>query len=257
MNRQALDRFYSDNPEELRLAENGPQQLEFATAMRLLQKYLPKKAASVLDSCAGTGRYAFELAAMGFEVTAGDIVLRNVELMKIQQQKTPLLKQIYHGDALDLSRFEANSFEAVLLMGAMYHLKDAAERQRAVAEAVRVLVKGGLLIISYMNRYGAILCDSEGSLDNIDELLRFANEGIEGVFYASTPEEMSELITKGGLKIICHAALDGVSALMSHNTGLLNTEGLSRWARYHEHTCEVPSLLGSSYHNIIIAQKPV
>ena len=249
-----LERFYNENPEELRLKADGAQHLEFETAMRLMLRFLPDKA-DVLDSCAGTGRYAFELAKLGCRVTAGDIVQRNVELMLAEQKKTPRLAEIYKGDALDLSRFGDESFDAVLLMGALYHLQREDDRLAAVKEALRVLRSGGLLIISYMNRYGVILCDSEGSLDNLDDIIRFAKDGREGVFYAATPEEMSALISRCGFQILSHAALDGMSGFMHRSAGLLNEQGFRRWEKYHTLTCEVQSLLGTSYHNIIISEK--
>jgi SAM-dependent methyltransferase len=253
-NYRELEQFYRDSPEELRLQKDGAQYLEYLTAMRYLTRYLPA-GCSVLDHCAGTGAYSFALAERGFRVTAGDIVGQNVDFIRERQKKSPVLEDVFQGDALDLSRFPDNSFDAALLMGALYHLKEAGERRRAVGEGMRVLRAGGVLACTYMNRYGVILCDSEGALENLGDILRFAGSGEEGVFYASTPEEMAGLAGSRGLEILCHVALDGMANFLHRTAGLLNGEGFLRWQEYHAATCEVPSLLGASYHNMMICRK--
>ena len=63
-----LEKFYqTKGREELRLRKNSVQYLEFLTAAKYLEKYLPP-ASRVLDSCAGSGIYAFYLADAGREL---------------------------------------------------------------------------------------------------------------------------------------------------------------------------------------------
>lgn len=269
-----LAAFYEEeSPEELRLAGNGTQRLEFITACALLERFLPS-GGTVLDSCAGTGVYAFHLADKGYKVTAGDLIAANVEKMEQrqrermqkerlqkedldrgqQQAKTPCLERIYHGNALELSRFEDHSFDAVLLMGGLYHLPDEADRLRAVRESLRLLRDGGVLACTYMNRYGVIMNDCAGDMDNLPDVMRFLQTGRDGVFYASTPEEMRQLMETCGAAVLCHASLDGMAILMSETTRLLSAEGSLRWRQYHLATCETPSLLGAGYHNMIIVR---
>ncbi len=59
------------------------------------------------------------------------------------------------GTALDLSRFPDHSFDAVLLMGPLYHLLTEAERRTALAEARRVLRSGGPLFAAFITRWAA------------------------------------------------------------------------------------------------------
>ena len=49
-----------------------------------------------------------------------------------------------HGDARDLTWFRDGSFDAVLLLGPLYHLLAEEERRRAIREAWRVAQAGGL-----------------------------------------------------------------------------------------------------------------
>lgn len=250
-----LEKFYEDDgKEELRLQESSPQYIEFLVATKYLSQSLPPSA-RILDSCAGTGVYAFYLAEQGHRVTAGDVVRRNVEILRTIQEKSPLLAGVYEGDALDLSRFPPGSFDAVLCMGALYHLHAPADRRLVVEESLRLLPEGGLFACTYMNRYAVILNNMAGSLDNIGEVLEFVQRGVEGIFYASTPEETAGLMGACGLEPVCHVALDGMAAYLRESAGILDDTGLRRWRDYHLAVCEVPSLLGSSYHNLFIGRK--
>lgn len=251
---EELQAFYeNEGEEELRLMEEGPHYLEFLTATRYLNRYL-LPSSRILDHCAGSGAYAFYLARQGHQVTAGDVVPYNVDCIREKQQQQPLLTDIYCGDALNLSRFADHSFDAVLCMGALYHLDKPQDRHQAVSESLRVLRPGGVFACTYMNRYGVILNDASGSLDNLDDILRFLAEGTEGIFYASTPEETQALMEEFGLEPLCHVALDGVSNLLHRTAGLLDDTGMKRWREVHQQSCEVPSLLGASYHNLYMGR---
>lgn len=252
---EELYSFYeNEGKEELRLVENGFHYLERLTASHYLNQVL-KPNSRILDSCAGSGVYALDLVERGHRVTAGDIVPRNVELIKQAAQKNHSLEEIYCGDALDLSRFGSESFDAVLCMGALYHLDEEKDRRRVLEESVRVLRPGGFLFCTYMNRYAVILNNTVGSVENIQEILSFSKEGKEGIFYASTPEESQALMADLNLEIMNHVALDGISNFLYATTGRIDEEGLHRWYDYHFSVCEVPSLLGYSYHNLLIGRK--
>ncbi len=250
-----LREFYqTDAPEELRLAEGSAQRLEFDTAARYLRRYLPG-GGRVLDSCAGTGIYAFWLAERGFCVHAGDIVARNVELMRQKQRETPALEAVFEADCRELARYPDASFDGVLLMGALYHLHEASERRRAVAESLRLLRPGGVLALTYMNRHAVIINNLRGDLNDIDDVMTFLREGREGVFYASTPRETLALTGEFGLAPLCHVALDGLTALLGDTAGLVTAGGLRRYRRLHAAICEEESLLGYSYHCLWMGRK--
>ena len=252
---KSMTEFYAnEGAEELRFVENSTHLLEFNTAMRQICRFLPANS-RILDNCAGGGEYAFSLAEKGHCVTAGDLLPRNVKLLRERQKRTPILRDIYEGDALDLSRFGENEFDAVLCMGALYHLQNPADRRRAVEESLRVLAEDGIFVCTYMNRHAVILGNLRGDIADIAEVMEFAKTGSEGIFYASAPEEMQGLMDGCGLETLCHSALDGMSIFLSATAGLVSSEGLSRYEEYHRFACETPSLLGYSYHNIWIGRR--
>jgi 2-polyprenyl-3-methyl-5-hydroxy-6-metoxy-1,4-benzoquinol methylase len=59
--------------EDGRLSSTRMSSVEFLTTMKYLKDICPSKS-EILDACAGTGAYAFPLAEMGHNVTAGDLV---------------------------------------------------------------------------------------------------------------------------------------------------------------------------------------
>lgn len=252
-----LENFYTNiAPEEIRLSEESVQYLEYLTAVRYLEKTVPKKG-TVLDSCAGTGIYSFYLAEKGRTVTAGDIVPANVAHIEQKQSKAPILHNIYEADAASLPQFEDGSFDTVLCMGALYHMPKASLRKAVVRESLRLVKPGGIFICTYMNRFAAVMNAMTPTLDNLDELMRFARDGKEDVFYAATAGEMESLMAEFGVRVKAHLALDGMALLMMNTTKYIKPEAFAKWKEYHFATCEEPSLLGSSYHNMIICQKPL
>lgn len=136
-----IHRFYHELNDESERLESNPGRVEYITTMTYLNKVISKNSI-ILDACAGSGKYAFALAKEGHKVVAGDLVDVNVDMIRKQQEKTPLLHEIYEGNIVDLSRFKDESFDAILNFGAYYHMCDDSERKKSIIESLRVLKKG-------------------------------------------------------------------------------------------------------------------
>lgn len=122
------DRFFSKH-----------QKVEYFTTMRYIKKYL-KKGMKIIEIGAGTGAYSVELAKQGYDVTAVELVKRNLDVLKQNGKGIKNLHPI-QGDALDLTKFAGNSFDMVLSFGPMYHLFDEKDKMKAIKEAVRICKK--------------------------------------------------------------------------------------------------------------------
>lgn len=253
---EQLRKYYEDEaPEELRLSTDSVQYTEFITLTNYFDRLIPNKS-RILDPCAGTGAYSFYLAEQGHDVIAGDLLKVNVDaLVKKQGMTSHTLGGIYKGDVRDLSMFGDNSFDVVLCMGALYHLLEKQDRLSALYECVRVLKRGGLLVATYINRLGALACNFAGDVDDIDELMKFLDEGIEGIFYADTPAGIEKTMSLLPLKMLHHVGLDGIGYLLNGVTNAITVEGLSKWRQYHLATCDMREILGYSYHAAYIGEK--
>src|SRR5882672_7927320 len=70
--------YYTQFREESRL-ETGSFQLEFERTKQLLERFLPRAPARVVDVGGGAGAYAFWLASRGYQVDLVDATPRLVE----------------------------------------------------------------------------------------------------------------------------------------------------------------------------------
>lgn len=253
MNQDIID-YYKVYDEEGRLFRNNSHKIEWLTSMHYLTKWI-KKGSFVLDGCAGTGNYAFPLAEMGYKVTAGDIVHENVDIIREKQKSNPVLNDIYVGSMLDLSRFKSESFDAVLCMGAFYHV-DNEIRPSIMKECLRVLKPGGLLAVSYINAMAGVIAGLDDKLQNMAEAEKwFKNKTSDGLFLYMTPLQMEEMALAFHTRIVTHFAADGINYLLSGKLDTACDDDFNRWYQFHLKTCEDKSLLGYSLHGMIILRK--
>lgn len=127
--------------------------VEQAVHGRALAGLLPA-GGRVLDIGGGPGKWTIWMLRRGHRVVLGDLAPGLLEIARRELDLAGLTADaVLELDARDLSRFEDGEFDAVLSMGPLYHLVDAADRARAVQEARRVLRPGGLLIATVMTRY--------------------------------------------------------------------------------------------------------
>ncbi|MCB2354916.1 class I SAM-dependent methyltransferase [Clostridium estertheticum] len=181
--------YYKQQDEDSRLGEDRAHYLEYLTTIKYLDKICPKHA-RVLDACAGTGAYCFYLAEKGHTVTAGDIAPSNVNIIDEKQKRNPILHNIYTGNILNMSQFEDESFDIVMCLGAFYHLHNEIEREKSVLECKRVVKKGGLIVVAYLNRFASFINNFSNQSDSIHEILNQFYTGNKSVFYRSTPTEI-------------------------------------------------------------------
>lgn len=126
-------------------------QLEFLRVQQLVSSRLDPNS-RVLDVGGGTGVHARWLADAGHTVTMIDPV---PEQVATATRVAPHIRALV-GDARDL-QFDDDSFDAVLLLGPLYHLQERGDRLRAWQEALRVLTPGGTVFGAGISRAAAAL----------------------------------------------------------------------------------------------------
>ncbi|WP_326705381.1 class I SAM-dependent methyltransferase [Streptomyces cyaneofuscatus] len=142
-------RFYGETvSEDSRLRSSADGRMELVRTQELLRRFLPPAPARVLDVGGGTGVHAEWLVMDGYDVALVDPVPRHVEAASA-------VCPAVVGDARDLPEPD-NTFDVVQLLGPLYHLPDPADRQRALAEAFRVVKPGGLVAAAAINRYASL-----------------------------------------------------------------------------------------------------
>ena len=150
-------KYYESGLEAQRLS-TGKGRLEKIRTQELLTRYLPPPPAIVMDVGGGPGAYACWLAARGYEVHLVDPVRLHVEqaLRASSDQAAHPLASASVGDARHLDRADASA-DAALLLGPLYHLTERQDRVAALAEARRVVRRGGLVIAVGISRFASLL----------------------------------------------------------------------------------------------------
>jgi ubiquinone/menaquinone biosynthesis C-methylase UbiE len=148
--------YYARAPEATRL-ESGASQLEFCRTLELIQRFAPSPPAVILDVGGGPGAYAIPLSAEGYRVHLIDPVASQVAEAKQKSVASGHpLAGCHVGDARALE-WDSGSADIVLLLGPLYHLTEAGERQHALAEANRVLRKGGTLFAAAISKFASAI----------------------------------------------------------------------------------------------------
>ena len=246
---------YEENyQEDGRLQRSNGHKIEFLTTVHYFDKLLPPNS-RILDVCAGGGEYAFYLANAGHEVFACDLLEKHVDIMRTKPEAHKLAG-IEVADALDLSRFDKESFDVVLCMGALYHLFDAAEREKCITQCLRVLKSGGIFAFAYINRNGAFIADFCYGIEcDSRTLLNVMKTGKSGVFYGMDFGEVAALTDKFPLEKIADIGTNGLRYPLADRLNAATDEEFVTYMEYHLATCEEPSIIGHSPNGLWIGRK--
>ena len=261
MNRrnETVQEFYNRYSEDDRLTRSRHGQLEYLTTMHYIHRHAPENA-RILEIGAGTGRYSIALAKEGYDVTAVELVERNVEILRENGKGIANLRAC-EGDAVDLSCFPDDSFDVTLVLGPMYHLYEAADQHQALDEAIRVTKPGGVLMAAFLSVDAIIFCDYlNGNLlagleENFTEDYR-TRHFTEQLFTGFDIREFEALFQGKPVSHLTTAATDSILEMVSDRRSFsMSDEEFAAYADYHLNTCEKRELLGSSSHLLYICQK--
>jgi SAM-dependent methyltransferase len=146
--------LYTAGNEDIRMTLDR-NWLEWVRTCELLTRWLPPPPATVIDAGGGPGRQARHLLDQGYDVTLYDLVPKHVK--QAQARGVPA----HVADARHLPAGDATA-DAVLLLGPLYHLPDAADRAQALAEALRLLRPGGVVVVAALSRWGRVFVRAAG-----------------------------------------------------------------------------------------------
>jgi SAM-dependent methyltransferase len=179
----------------------------------------------VLEVGAGAGRFTVELARIGATVTVTDISPGQLELNAAHTREAGVADRVvgsFLADVVDLSRFGERSFDAVVAYGgALSWVLE--ERDRALAELVRVTRSGGLLLFSVMSRFGSLrtferVADEEIEEFGLDEMDAIVTTGYLpdhhstlGPMHLYTWREVAELVERHPCDLVVASAANLLS----------------------------------------------
>jgi len=225
--------------------------------------------ATILDIRGGPGRYAIALAQRGYSVTLLDLSERNLDFARQKATQAGLaLKDTLHGNALGLGAFTNGSFDAVLLMGPLYHLLTPQDRRRAIDEAGRVLKPGGVIASACITRCAALkdaaLREPLWPIEKTAEVASYLATGVLHIppgsgftdHYAAHPVEFAPLFEQAGFKRQALIGVEGIVAGLDAGLAALPSAAWEAWVELNYRLGHDPSTHGGAYHLLYIGHAP-
>lgn len=256
-----LETYYTNYDEEGRLVKLRRGQVEYATTMRYIHKYL-RPGSKVLEIGAGTGRYSITLAQEGYDVTAVELTEHNLSILR-SKITADMKIQALQGNALDLSALASERYDMTLLLGPMYHLYDETDRKQAISEAMRVTKKSGIIMMAYcitdgpiinhifrMNLYYTMV---ERNILDSETFQIYPENGY--LFQHITKSEIDGLMSSFDTERLHYVATDGLPSFLQKELEEMDQETFQAVLRYHLSVCERPDLVGATAHSLDIQRK--
>lgn len=206
---------YADGREVDRAERSGIFGMEFLYTKKAVDPYITKDKRVIEIGCGG-GYYLMNYAPVCKEYLGVDLSPVNIEIVKEEIAKsgyTNAAAQV--GDATDLAEIPDQSYDVVLCLGPLYHLKRE-DRGKCIAECKRICKDDGVIIFAFINKAGVIAkfapfagwenvltphigeCVIEKGTDDVNT----------DIFFYATPEELIEDTEKEGLKRIRMCGVD-------------------------------------------------
>jgi 2-polyprenyl-3-methyl-5-hydroxy-6-metoxy-1,4-benzoquinol methylase len=266
VSREIIDHYEVEIDEASRIT-SGLGRLELLRTQEIVRRYLRDSDRRVLDVGGAAGVHARWLADEGRDVHVIDPVARHV-LSAQQLTSTGGVVTAELGDARALPVSDT-SFDAVLMLGPLYHLTERGDRVLAWSEARRAVRPGGVVIAAAISRYASLfdglahsrLIDSEfRSIVDADLLDgQHRNEarrpGWFTTAYFHHPSELLDECRDAGLVPLAVLGVEGLAGWLDDLADRFTEleESIMFSARAVE---AEPSLIGLSPHLLAIARCP-
>lgn len=251
-----------------RLVKDQFHRLEFETTMKYLAKYLPRKGL-LLDAGCGPGRYAIELARMGYDIALLDFTPEHVEFAERKISGLKLadrVKMAEVGSIEDMSVFDDDCFDAVLCLGGpLSHVKGREARDRAIDELIRVAKRNAPIFISVFNRIACIesapaMWPDEVKTDNYRSIVetgddyRWHNETYAHFFL---PEELNDVFKGKAATVKEVVGLEGINYAAKNHINRLakNRVAWKNWLEMHYEHATDPIFVNVSDHLLAVLKK--
>jgi len=265
-----IGRYYDEvifDAEVTRLKDVFP--VEYAITARHLRRWI-RDATTVIEIGVGGGLYSEMLARQGHQLCLVDVSAKLLDAAVERLRACGLEKRIVRverASATNLDCFQDNAFDAVLMLGPLYHLLTPDERVRAVGEAERVLKASGIMFASGINRLAYLrdlFRESPEKIlarrDFIEQFLRDGNLTPEiappiGHAHLTTVDEFRELFA-GAFKELALVGVEAFSSPWQVKLNELSAAQAEAWLDLIERAeTLMPDALGMADHFLYVGEK--
>ena len=222
-NFEKIKKYYKEFDEDKRLTKDNSGRLEYQMTMEYLKDFLPNTA-TVLDLGGATGIYTFPLAKDGYKMyladLSSDLISQAKEKVNDINEKNIISCDVVN--AIDLSIYDNEKFDVVLLFGPLYHLLEEKERRKCIKEVNRVLKKNGLVFASFIPYLSGSIAiidryfrhPEQVNVENLNEVFetgKFNNIDINGFQegYYPTSDQVEQLFKQENFEKLLISSLRG------------------------------------------------
>jgi SAM-dependent methyltransferase len=242
--------------------------VEFTITARQLERWIPERA-SVAEIGVGGAFYSEFLAKRGCLLHLVDVSARLLDTSWSKLRAGGFQDQIIDIDLASASNLDclpSGKFDAVLMLGPLYHLCSLDERQSAIREAARVLKPNGLLFAAGINRLAYLRDLFRGSPREVlarrdfhQQFLRDGNLDPEhappiGFAHLTTIAEFRDLVTDR-FDELSMMGVESFAIIEQKILIELQEEEAKAWTDLIERTATMPEALGVSDHFLFIGRK--
>ena len=169
-------------------------------------------------------------------------------------------------DARDLHAVAATAFDAVLLMGPLYHLVLEADRQEAIRQATDRLRSGGVLFSAFLSRlgiFGDLLNGTPEWIERREEVASFLGRGRRpddaprGGFrgYFARTSEIRPLHEAHGIQTVALAGIEPAISADDDSYNRLEAPQRDLWLDLLFDVSTEESIIGASRHLLYVGRK--
>lgn len=248
--------------------------MERELTLHTILSHLPHTTpAKIADIGGGSGVYAFKLADMGHEVHLRDLSPALVELARQNNALHPLAS-IEVGNAIDPDLFDGRqigTFDAVLLLGPLYHLPNRLDRISAMRVALSLLKPSGVLFCAFVTVHAhlrdLVVRDPSRLLKEYkpfyEEYLssgeyvktRATGQKVESYHVPNLSQDIEELVSESGGRLVEVISTEGILGGVDSSLCNVEKEVLEKWVEIMLPMAKNPANIGCADHLLAVAKK--
>ncbi len=238
---------------------------EFEINKHYLDRYI-KPGDRVLDVGGGPGRYSMYLAGRGAEVVLVDLSPGNVAFATEKASELGVQVEAICADARNVDTVAEGEFDAVLLMGPLYHLLAEADRAQAVRACLKKLKPGGVLYAAFISMIGGLIYAARSLPESIlyenedvfyEKIIAgedFAGQAFTQAYFAE-PKSVLPFMAKFPLTKLHLISSEGITAPFNTSLTEQPPEVVAKWLAVSLALCEREDFYNYAEHFLYIGRK--